>query len=478
MQPDMTYTFDGKLTLQDKATSDYYYLSFDVPENITRLDISYDYTRTGHMAQKAGYENIIDIGLFDAGGYDFNGTGFRGWSGGNRAQFFVGLTEATPGYLPGPISAGAWYVILGLYKIAPEGCNYKVTVRLTQSSQPHQPGGVPVMTPAQFSEVVRPGAGWYCGDLQTHTHHSDAQASVSEIVAVARTRGLDFLAITDHNTVSQLSEVAMRTGPDLLLIPSMEVTSYYGHANVWGLSRWIDFRCRKAEEIRQVIEAAHNQKALFSINHPHSTCSWEYGWIDGVNAIEVWNGLWDESNYRSLIWWDELLQSGRQIVAVGGSDRHQPREFDPYFPHQVGTPTTWVYAENLSVAAILAGIRAGHAFITADVDGPRIRLAAKAANGQTAMMGDTLALTPGTPVTFECEVEGAKGQVLELIQDGRIIERRVLEDETFRTSWTGPVESNGYLRGQLAAAGSGSHLSSDVYPRILALTNPIYLLKK
>jgi hypothetical protein len=266
----------------------------------------------------------------------------------------------------------------------------------------------------------------------------------------------------------------MQTGPDLLLIPSMEVTSYYGHANIWGLSRWIDFRCRQTEDIRQVIEAAHNQEALFSINHPHSTCSWEYGWIDGINAIEVWNSLWHRGNYRSLIWWDELLQSGRQIVAVGGSDRHQPREFDPYFPHQVGTPTTWVYATNLSVEAILAGIRAGHVFITADVDSPRIRLAAKAADGQTAMMGDTLALPPESPVMCECEVEGAKGQVLELIQDGRIVDRRVLEDEAVCTSWTGPIEGSGYIRGQLVAASSGSRLSGDVYPRILALTNPIY----
>jgi hypothetical protein len=401
--------------------------------------------------------------------------GFRGWSGSDRAQFFVGLAEATPGYLPGPIPAGAWRVVLGLYKIAPEGCDYKITVTLSRSSQPAQPARPPVTSPVQPGRVVRAGAGWYGGDLQTHSHHSDAQASVAELVAAAHARGLDFLAITDHNTVSQLSELAAHSGPELLLIPAMEVTTYYGHANVWGLSRWLDFRCRETAEIQRVMQAAHAQDALFSINHPNSTCHWEYGWIEGADAIEVWNGLWHQANYRSLTWWDELLQQGRRIVAIGGSDRHQPREFDPYFPHQVGTPTTRVYAENLSAKAILAGIQTGHVFVTADVAGPQIRLAAKTASGQAAMMGDTLARPAGTPVTFECEVDGAKGHVLELIQDGRVIERRTLEDETVRAAWTVPIEGPGYLRAQVVASGPTGPLPATAYPRVLALTNPIYI---
>ena len=479
MRPKITYRFAGHFTPQDKTTSDYHYLPFDVPENVTRINVSYDFTRTGHIAHKAGYENVIDIGLFDPRGHEFNGPGFRGWSGSARAEFFVGLTEATPGYLPGPIPAGTWHIILGLYQIAPEGCDYSVTITL-QSSQPKQPLSHSAKLSSQPARVVRTGAGWYRGDLHTHSHHSDAEASVAEIVNVARTRGLDFLAIMDHNTVSQLLELAAHSGPDLLLIPGMEVTTYYGHANVWGVRHWVDFRCRNAEDMRWVMDAAHAQEALFSINHPNPSTGerWEYGWIEGANAIEVWNGLWHNGDYLSLTWWDELLQAGRRIVAVGGSDQHQSQNFDPHSPRQVGIPTTWVYAQNLSIEAILAGIRAGHVFITADVHGPQVRLRVRTPNGQTAMMGDILELPAGTLVMVECEVDGAWGHVLELVRDGRVMSRHVLEDDSTRITWTVPVESAGYVRAQVIASGSGGQLPDPAYPRVLALTNAIYMKPK
>jgi hypothetical protein len=86
------------------------------------------------------------------------------------------------------------------------------------------------------------------------------------------------------------------------------------------------------------------------------------------------------------------------------------------------------------------------------------------------MMGDTLARPAGAPVTFECEVDGARGHLLELIQDGRVIERRALEDETVRAVLAVPFEGPGYLRAQIVASGPAA-----AYPRLLALTNPIYI---
>jgi len=35
------------------------------------------------------------------------------------------------------------------------------------------------------------------------SYHSDAIGSLSDLVAVARARGLDFVAVPDHNTVSR-----------------------------------------------------------------------------------------------------------------------------------------------------------------------------------------------------------------------------------------------------------------------------------
>ena len=66
-------------------------------------------------------KNSCDIGIFDARGFDFGGSGFRGWSGGFRTEFSISRTEATPGYLPGDVMPGTWHIVLGPYQVAPQG---------------------------------------------------------------------------------------------------------------------------------------------------------------------------------------------------------------------------------------------------------------------------------------------------------------------------------------------------------------------
>ena len=57
--------------------------------------------------------------------------------------------------------------------------------------------------------IVRPGATcrgagheWLAGDFHSHTVHSDGSLEVVELAALAAERGLDLLAVTDHNTIS------------------------------------------------------------------------------------------------------------------------------------------------------------------------------------------------------------------------------------------------------------------------------------
>src|SRR5262249_57903939 len=49
---------------------------------------------------------------------------------------------------------------------------------------------------------AQPGRRWLAGDLHTHTVHSDGGLTVPELALLAAGSGLDFLAITHHNTVS------------------------------------------------------------------------------------------------------------------------------------------------------------------------------------------------------------------------------------------------------------------------------------
>jgi NADPH:quinone reductase-like Zn-dependent oxidoreductase len=76
---------------------------------------------------------------------------------------------------------------------------------------------------------------WRRGDFHTHTAHSDGSCgqegergpcpTLSTLIA-ARDAGLDFVAVTDHNTITQLADIrmmqALSSAP--LLIPGTEIS--------------------------------------------------------------------------------------------------------------------------------------------------------------------------------------------------------------------------------------------------------------
>ncbi|HIC88467.1 MAG TPA: hypothetical protein EYP04_03570, partial [Anaerolineae bacterium] len=443
----MFWTLRGHVTPADKATNDYLLLPFDVPPYVSRLTVSYAYTQAVSAAASPGSGNVIDIGCFDPRGAEFpHGTGFRGWSGSARKEFSLSLTDATPGYLSGPILPGCWHIVLGLYRLLSQGTDYQVDiVGERDDTAATEPRPIALSAPV-LDQTTR----WYRGDLHSHTCHSDAQGSLADLAAAARTRGLEFVAVTDHNTVSHWSHLAETGGDDLLLIPGEEITTYYGHANVWGASAWQGFRCRTPAQMAQVIAAAHEAGGLVSLNHPKDTgAPWQFGLELPFDCIEVWQEPWPCLNYQSLALWDSLLRTGRQIVAVGGSDRHQPPFNGTLSRYEVGNPTTWVYAREWSTAGILAGIRAGHVYITGDTTGPRVSFTCEPSAQSPAIMGDTVTVPAGTRLTFSCRIQGASGRRLRIITGGQA--RSVtIESADWSYEWSGIADEETYVRVEVA----------------------------
>ena len=198
-----------------------------VPPGTTRLDVTCDTESAGQAR--------IDLGLFDPGATSFpTRAGFRGWSGSARNRFHVATDCSTPGYVAGAMPSGTWRIILGCY-VVPDG---GVTVRLTVLATD---GARAAFQPAEQPDPVRRGAGWYRGDLHAHTFHSDAEGSPQVLHGLASALGLDYLAVTDHNTVTAWDYFAAASSPELVFVPGIEVTTYQGHANALGVRDWIDF---------------------------------------------------------------------------------------------------------------------------------------------------------------------------------------------------------------------------------------------
>ncbi len=454
-------TIQRFLTVTDQQRNPYWLEPFSVPENVTSITVEYAFTPgTGESPTS---KNTLDLGLIDPRGDE---QGFRGWSGSMRQRITISLDRATPGYLAGPLYPGVWHVLLGLYRIAPEGCEVTLTVTCEQQ------------------EISTEGR-WYRGDLHCHTHHSDGTGSMADLATTARLQGLDFLAVTEHNTLSHLPDLARHSGADLLLIPGMEMTTYRGHANVWGIREWLDFRAITDEQMRWLREQVRQMGLLFSINHPkYGGPPWEFADDMDADAIEGWQVWWGASNYESLAWWDGLLCQNRRIVLVGGSDRHQKplpegATSADLTSYEVGTPTTWVYAPELSEPAILAHIRAGHVFVSQSPHGPQLELTAQAGE-QTAMMGDVLRVAPDDHISFRCRVRGGcgcseKGGALRIVHQGGEAQRVPVQGDDFVYCWDVVAQSDDYVRIEVIEP---TNVPLDKDPIALwafALSNPIYV---
>ena len=69
-------------------------------------------------------------------------------------------------------------------------------------------------------------------DLHVHTDHSDSVSSVDEVIDAARRRGLDGIALTDHETITTPTR---ELAADLIIIPGVEVETSEGHILVLAL---------------------------------------------------------------------------------------------------------------------------------------------------------------------------------------------------------------------------------------------------
>jgi hypothetical protein len=463
---------EGRFDPSDRKREEFPLLPFEVPAGIGRLHVAYEVEqRLG--ADEAGWQrgNIIDIGIFDPRGAQFlSAAGFRGWSGSARTAFHLSEGGATPGYLPGPICSGTWHIVLGLYQIAPQGCEYRITISLEQERNHASP-------PAQASQTIRSsgsGPRWYRGDLHAHTWHSDGSAPLNDLVAAARAQSLDFVAVTEHNTVSHLPLLQGSSSPDLLLIPGEEISTYHGHANVWPVDSFVEFRCTSTGEMAQVRDAVRSRHALFSVNHPKDGGpDWEFDSMLDPDCVEVWGGPWIISNYQALAAWDRTLQQGRRITAVGGSDKHQGPFSGELGWYELGTPCTWVYAEELTYQAVLSAVQDGRVFVSESPNGPLLEMTAEWAEGR-ATMGDALVLPPGTSFRVSCQATGAAGHLLRLVSPEETRQFPIDRYE-FGINLELVARQNSYWRAEVIEP---PEVPLDEEPAALmakALGNPIYI---
>lgn len=350
---------DSEIVLDGAAPEgglDHFFLPFEVPPGIAEIEVQ-------HLGTTQG--NVLDFGLNDP-------QGFRGWGGGNKEPAVVGLSAASRSYLAGPLPTGTWQVVVGKADVfaVPARFSVKVILRETATLPPD------TRKPYSAGPPLAVGERWYAGDFHTHSRDSgDARPSLDELATFARSRGLDFAEVSDHNTVSQLDffNDAQAAHPDFLLVPGIEYTTYQGHGNAIGATRWVDHKIgQPGATVAAAIDAVHANQALFGINHPALElgdncigCAWRHD-VDAakIDTVEVSTGKADVLfGDATIAFWEKLIDAGSHAAAIGGSDDHKAGLNEDALGSPIGDPTTMVFARDLSVAAILEGVHAGRTVV-------------------------------------------------------------------------------------------------------------------
>jgi hypothetical protein len=273
------------------------------------------------------------------------------------------------------------------------------------------------------------------GVIHCHSTYSDGTGTVPEIVAAAQANDLDYLLLTDHDTLAAAQHGEEGWHGSLLLLVGTEVSPYRrNHYLAFGLSEPIDHRgLTPAEIVVQVREAG----GFGFLAHPFSRGSerfkrggqgmpWDDLEADGYTGIELWSFVTDTAEKvnsirallefviapqrfldhpppRNLEQWDRLCRR-RRCVALGGTDAHQigirvrdrvplrlmayKRSFRHLRTHLL-VPDPLRHELEPDRATLFAALREGHAFLAVDSVAPAQGFRFWAEDGErTVWMGD------------------------------------------------------------------------------------------
>jgi predicted metal-dependent phosphoesterase TrpH len=213
---------------------------------------------------------------------------------------------------------------------------------------------------------------WRRADLHLHSWHSgraghlrflaarDCYSEPEAIYRTARSRGMDLVTITDHDSIDGCLEFLSRhPGADDFFISEEIECRVPGvdlkiHIGAYGIDERIH---REIQPLRRnVVEAAaylRSQAIFFTLNHPFFFYDGQLP-IDAYLAmaceqfpgIEVRNGTMLRA-HNELV--EALVRRAESVTSIGGSDSHT----------LAGIGSTYTEAPGATVAEFLASLRAG-----------------------------------------------------------------------------------------------------------------------
>jgi hypothetical protein len=180
-------------------------------------------------------------------------------------------------------------------------------------------------------------------DLHVHSNYSkDSLITPKDLVYYAKKRGLNAVAVTDHNQIEGSRKIAKET--DFLVIPGMEVSSADGHIVALNVSELIPRGLSAAETVDRI----HRAGGIAIACHPYVYFkgALKDRVCDTFDAVEVINAR--AFPFKRSVRKAEETAKKLGLPRVAGTDAH--------FGPQIGYAYTAIEAAEPSVEAITKAI--------------------------------------------------------------------------------------------------------------------------
>jgi len=155
-------------------------------------------------------------------------------------------------------------------------------------------------------------------DLHVHSNWSkDSLITPKDLVYYAKKRGLNAVAVTDHDQIEGSCKIARET--DFLVVPGMEVSSADGHIVALNLQELIP----KGLSAQETVDRIHREGGIAIAVHP-------YAWLKGSLTSHVEDARFDavETVNACAVPFNRCKRKAGEIArklnlpCVGGTDAH------------------------------------------------------------------------------------------------------------------------------------------------------------
>ena len=167
---------------------------------------------------------------------------------------------------------------------------------------------------------------WLRGNHHGHSTVSDGKFSPEENVRLYEDAGYDYLALSEHDTLLDVS--ALQPHTSMCLVPAIEVTSCYNQTLLYlGADRELP---AKAWTPAQIMTAVHAAGGLFIYDHPNWRPRPDYttddllDTMEGLRGMEIYTGVIERlpGEAKATDRWDRLMNKGWRVFGHGTDDQH------------------------------------------------------------------------------------------------------------------------------------------------------------